>query len=562
MRVKRIAVSGANYWPQVAIIVAAVFLLASAATAQYTPVGLYQYPNTDNNTSGITNDSFLAQGPDGALYDADWSNGNYNSGSVYTISLTGDFALLYSFCAEGGSCLATGSNPEGGVTLGSDGNFYGTTYGGGANNYGTVFKITPAGKLTTLYSFVGAYADGNNPTYPVFQASNGDFYGVASSGGEYDNGTFFKITSSGSYTNLASFHCSVDGCTPNLPVQGTDGNFYGTTHNGGPNSGCCGTVYKSTAAGNITVLYTFPGGEGSPVGQLVEGSDGNFWGVTNGVPFISAGELFKVSPSGDFTVVHTFSGVGDAGVPVSGLIDGSDGNLYGVTNAGGSANVGAIYNVNPSTGDETVLYSFCSTPSCPGGYGPGPVLLQDTNGTFYGNTEGSSDGGSWFFSFDTGLGPFVRTLTQSGEVGAIVTFLGQGFTGATAVEFGGVEAQFKVVSGTELEAAVPAAGATGPVSVVTPGGKLTALRNFKVLPKITTFSPPSGPVGTQVTINGSGFTQVEGVGFGDSVPATNVKVVSDIEVTADVPAGAETGPVGVKTKGGTGISTQVFTVTQ
>jgi hypothetical protein len=195
-------------------------------------------------------------------------------------------------------------------------------------------------------------------------------------------------------------------------------------------------------------------------------------------------------------------------------------------------------------------------------YGPGPVLLQDTNGTFYGNTEGSSDGGSWFFSFDTGLGPFVRTLTQSGEVGATVIFLGQDFTGATEVEFGGVEAQFKVVSDTELGAAVPAAGATGPVSVVTPGGRLTALSNFKVLPKITTFSPPSGAVGTPVTITGSGFTQVKGVGFGDYVPATNVKVVSDTEVTADVPAGAKTGPVGIKTKGGIGISKQVFTVTQ
>jgi uncharacterized repeat protein (TIGR03803 family) len=561
MRVKKIAISGGNYWVQRAITMAVLLLLASAATAQITPVALYQYPNTDNNTSGITSDSFLAQGPDGALYDTDWTNGNYNSGSVYTMSLTGDYSLLYSFCAEGGNCLATGSNPEGGVTLGSDGNFYGTTYGGGANNYGTVFKITPAGKLTTLYSFPGTAVDGANPTFPVIQASNGAFYGVTSAGGSNNNGTFFRITSAGSFTTLASFQSGVNGSNPNLPTQGTDGNFYGTTHNGGPNSGCCGTVYKSTAAGKITVLYTFPGGEGSPVGQLVEGSDGNFWGVTNGVPFISGGELFKVSPSGDFTVVHTFSGTGDACCSSSGLIAGSDGNLYGVTNAGGTANVGAIYNVDPSTDAYAVLYSFCSGDSCVF-YGPGPVLLQDTSGTFYGNTEGSSDGGSWFFSYDTGLAPFVRTLTQSGEVGATVIFLGQDFTGATKVEFGGAKAQFKAVSDTELDAAVPAAGATGPVTVVTPGGRLTALSNFKVLPKITSFSPTSGAVGTSVTITGSGFTQVKGVGFGDYVPATNVNVVSDTKVTADVPTGAKTGPVVVETKGGTGISKQVFTVTQ
>ncbi len=546
-----------NEW-KLATAMAVVLLLASAATAQVTPVGLYQYPNTDNNTSGITSDSFLAQGPDGELYDTDYSNGNGN-GSVYTMSLTGDYSLLYSFCSQ--SNCPDGTGPQGGVTLGSDGNFYGTTYGGGAHDYGTVFKITPAGKLTTLYSFPGTAVDGANPTFPVFQASNGAFYGVTSAGGSNNNGTFFKITSAGSFTTLASFQSGVNGFNPNLPTQGTDGNFYGTTHNGGPNSACCGVVYKATAAGEITVLYTFPGGQGSSVGQLVEGSDGNFWGVTNGVPFISTGELFKVSPSGDFTVVHTFSGAGDAAVPVSGLIVGSDGNLYGVTNAGGTANVGAIYNVNPSTGDYAVLYSFCSTGTCTI-YGPGPVLLQDTNGTFFGNTEGSSDGGSWFFSFDTGLGPFVRTITQSGDVGATVTFLGQDFTGATEVEFDRVEANFEVISETELRATVPAAAATGPVSVVTTGGTLTALRRFGVLPKIQTFSPPSGPVGTSVTINGTGFTQVLAVDFGDSVPATNVKVVSDTEVTADVPNGAETGPVHLKTKGGTAASSTDFTVTE
>jgi uncharacterized repeat protein (TIGR03803 family) len=345
---KTIAISRIDWWPQAALLATVVLLLASAAAAQYTPVGLYNYPNTVNNTSGITADSFPAQGPDGELYDTDWDNGAYNQGSVYTISLSGDYTLLYSFCSEEGDCLVTGSNPEGGVTLGSDGNFYGTTNGGGASNYGTVFKITPAGKLTTLYSFPGGSVNGANPTFPVFEASNGDFYGVTAIGGAFDNGTFFRITSSGSLKTLAEFHCSVNGCTPNLPVQGTDGNFYGTTHNGGPNSGCCGTVYKSTAAGKITVLYTLPSGQGSPVGQLVQGADGNFWGVTNGVPFISCGELFKVSSSGNFTVVQTFGGSVDVCNAVSGLIVGSDGYLYGVTSAGGSANYGAIYRVEPS----------------------------------------------------------------------------------------------------------------------------------------------------------------------------------------------------------------------
>ena len=107
---------------------------------------------------------------------------------------------------------------------------------------------------------------------------------------------FFRITSAGKYALLDSFHCVVNGCDPNLPTEGSDGNFYGTTHNGGPTSGCCGTVYKSTEAGKISVLYTFPSGQGSPVGQLVEDDDGNFWGVTNGSAFVSCGEQKAHNP--------------------------------------------------------------------------------------------------------------------------------------------------------------------------------------------------------------------------------------------------------------------------
>ncbi len=332
----------------------------------------------------------------------------------------------------------------------------------------------------------------------------------------------------------------------------------GTTHNGGPNSACCGTVYKSTAAGKVTVLYTFPSGQGSPVGQLVQGAGGNFWGVTNGVPFISCRELFKVSSSGDFAVVQTFGGQpNDLCNAVSGLIVGSDGYMYGVTSAGGSANYGAIYRVNPSTGDLAVISSFCSGPTCVI-YDPQPVLAQDTNGTFYGNTAGSSDGGSDFFSLDTGLGPFVRTESQSGKVGAKVTFLGQDFTGATKVEFGGAPATFKVVSDTELTAVVPAAAVTGVVSVVTSAGTLTATSNFKVLPTIKSISPTSGPVGTVVTITGTGLTGATSVTVDGK--AASFTVVSSTEITVTVPSDAKTGKITVTTAGGTA-SSKTFTVT-
>jgi uncharacterized repeat protein (TIGR03803 family) len=550
---KRISISCSNSWLQTAMVAATLLLLASAATAQYTLAGLYEYPNTDNNSSGIQPQSFLAQGPDGLLYDTIATNGQYNAGSVYTMSLTGDYTLLYSFCEAGGSLCPDGSFPDGGVTLGSDGNFYGTTSEGGVNGNGTVFKITPDGKLlTTLHSFSASGTDGGSPMYPVFQASNGDFYGATSAGGTSGVGTFFRITSSGSYKTLVSFDDALGGATPNPPVEGTDGNFYGTTRIFGPNSACCGTVYKSTPAGKVTVLYTFPS-PGTPVGQLVQASDGNFWGVTGA----SCGELFKVSSSGDFTVVHTFLGQPNDGCdPVSGLIVGSDGNLYGVTFFGGSANDGAIYRVNPSTGDYAIIASFCAS-TCTF-FGPLPVLLQDTNGTFYGNTSGNSYGGSDFYSLDVGLGPFTRTQTQSGKVGADVVFLGQDFTGATEVEFGGASATFKVVSDTELTATIPAAAVTGLVSVVTPGGTLTATSNFKVLPTIKNISPTSGPTGTLVTVTGTGLTGATKVTVDGK--AASFTVVSSTEITVTVPSTASTGKITVTTAGGSASST-TFTVT-
>jgi uncharacterized repeat protein (TIGR03803 family) len=559
MRINRFSARSTSLWFTTTVATVVALFLVATATAQ-TAVPLYTYPNTDNNTSGISNQSFLAQGPDGELYDTNYSGGEYNNGSVFEMSTSGDYTLLYSFCAEGGNCLETGTTPQGGVTLGTDGNLYGTTEGGGIYGYGTVFKITPAGKLTTLYSFPSDTTNGASPIYPVFEGTTGDFYGVTSAGGANGNGAFFKITSKGDFTLLGSFHCSVNGCTPNLPTEGTDGDFYGTTNNGGPNSDCnCGVVYKATPAGVITVLYTFPSGQGSPVGQLVQGSDGNFWGVTDGSAFISCGELFKVSSSGDFTVVHTFVGQPtDACGPYSGLIAGSDGNLYGVSAPGGSANYGVIYKVDPSTDAYDVLYSFCSGSTCTF-YGPGPVLIQDTNGTFFGNTGGSSDGGSDFYSFNNGLGPFVRTLTQSGDVGASVEFYGQDFTGTTEVEFNGVSATFTVDSEYELTATVPSTATTGPVSVVTPTGTLIALSSFKVTPTVGSFTPTSGDVGTTVTITGTGLTGATKVTIGGKSAAFTVN--SSTQITATVPTGAVTGKeISVTTAGGTANSKTTFTV--
>jgi uncharacterized repeat protein (TIGR03803 family) len=529
----------------------ALLLLASTVSAQ-TPVGVFEYPGTSNNTTGLSITSSSAQGPDGNIYMTDQLNGQFGLGSVFNISPSGDFITVYSFCAEGGDCVTTGALPFGGVTLGSNGDFYGTVQNGGTDGFGQVFQLTAKGVRTPIYNFTGANpGDGGPSEYPVFLATDGDLWGVQNNA----CGGIFKLTLKGKISNY-QFDCS-NGSNPNLPTEGSDGNFYGTTTRGG-DAACngCGVVYKVTTAGKISVLHTFQNTstDGAfPQGVLVEGPDGNYWGVSQ-QPY---GVIFKISPSGTFTEVHAFAGPpNDGDFPVAGLTLGSDNNFYGTTNSGGSGNAGAIFRVTPG-GNYSVLYSFIASAASPG-FGPCTALIQHTNGKFYGNTCGNSLGGSFFYSLDAGLSPFIRTGAQSGKVGAKVTFLGQDFTGATEVEFAEASATFKVVSDTELTATVPANAVTGVVSVVTSKGKLTASSNFKVLPTIKSISPTSGPTGTLVAVTGSGLTGVTRVTV-DGKTASFTQV-SSTEITVTVPSTAKTGKIVMTTVGGTASSAS-FTVT-
>jgi hypothetical protein len=161
---------------------------------------------------------------------------------------------------------------------------------------------------------------------------------------------------------------------------------------------------------------------------------------------------------------------------------------------------------------------------------------------------------------DIGLAPFVSLVTDSGKIGQTGGILGQGFRGTTSVKINGAAASFAVKSDTYLTATVPAGATTGLVTVSTPSGMLTSNKPFRVRPQLLSFSPPSGPVGTQVTITGVSFTQTQQVGFGDRAPA-QFTVNSDAQVTATVPAGAKTGKIGIETKGGIATSAGTFTVT-
>jgi uncharacterized repeat protein (TIGR03803 family) len=353
-----------------------------------------------------------------------------------------------------------------------------------------------------------------------------------------------------------------DGAGPNLPTQGTDGNFYGTTQVGGDPTCRCGVVYKTTTAGKITVLHNFTGGltDGNrPIGILVQGKDGNFYGTTYNGGSSNLGTIFKISSGKVYSVIHSFTGgATDGANPIAALTVGSDGNFYGVTTRGGSHAGGVAYQIT-TAGKETILYNFCAKSGCTDGFNVDTPLIQHTNGKFYGNTTGNSLGGSVFYSLDTGLAPFAKLVLWKGKVAAKIGILGQGFTGATSVKFGGATANFTVVSDTYISATVPAAAKTGAVTVATTSGTRTSNQNFMVTPAIKTIAPATGSVGTKVIVTGTGFTGATKVTVGAAVATFVVNSASQITVT--VPAAAKTGKIVVTTPGGTATSVTTFTLT-
>jgi uncharacterized repeat protein (TIGR03803 family) len=316
---------------------------------------------------------------------------------------------LYSFSYTGGSS-SNGFNPETGLVQGSDGNFYGTTYTGGAYypaSGGTVFQITTNGSLTTLFSF-NSFTNGVNPLGGLVQGTNGYFYGTTSAGGppsNQGNGTVFRFSLGGTVTNLHTFGISVnDGRGPQAGLmQGRDGNFYGTTEQGGTNSspGGLGTVFQITPNGDVTILHSFNGHPDGryPVAGLVQGSDGNFYGTTEYGGTNDYGTVFQLnSTNGMLTILHSFTAADnyDAAYPQAGLVQGNDGNFYGTTYEGGSnLNGGVVFRIS-SRGSYTNLYTF--TGQNGDGWNPEAGLVQGSDGNFYGTTHayGANNDGTVF----------------------------------------------------------------------------------------------------------------------------------------------------------------------
>ena len=486
-------------------VVLVMLLMTPSASDAQTVKSLVNFDGTDGNSPYLM---APLQGFDGKLYGAT-ANGGINTctlygssvtcGVVFNITTSGTETVLHNFDGT------DGASPDGTLVQDAHGNLYGVTqYGGpnttcavfGASGCGTVFKITPSGVFTSLYSFCSLTncADGANPTGGLLLAADGNLYGAATYGGNYQDcsgsgcGTIFRITPEGTLTTLYSF-AGADGSFPYAPlVQSSTGILYGVTGGGGANNE--GTVFAIAASGKLTTLAAFNGTDGMNPNPVIIGTDGNLYGSTTygGTSTISncssygCGVVFKLTPSGKFTTLYNFcsqANCADGFVPLWSLFQATDGNLYGNTsefNGTTVAGFGTIFKITTG-GTFTNLYTFNGTD----GYFPEGAMMQDTNGTLFGTTAiGGTSGYGNIFSLLEGLHPFVGVDPTSGKVGSKAIILGNSLKGSTTVSFNGTPASFTVVSNTEIIATVPNGATTGYVTVDRSSGKLTSNVPFRI----------------------------------------------------------------------------------
>lgn len=367
---------------------------------------------------------------EGNLYGTTSKGGSYSQGAVYKVDTSGQETVIYSFNGTGGSAPVSGVildnsgnlygttpspnlgvvykinpagqetvltsfaiaappdgvSPSGGLTEYSPGRFYGATSGGGAAGYGVVFTVDTSGRETLFYSFGGG-ADGYAPSGEITIDPAGNLYGTAA-GGVSNQGVVYKLDPSGQEAVLYSFTGGADGGGPEGGVAlDTEGNLYGTASSGGLGHG---VVFKIDPAGSETVLHNFGGGDlgDYPNSGVTRDSAGNLYGATGSGGVANLGIIFKVDAAGRFTILHSFTGSTDGGNPNGGLILDHAGNLYGTSASGGTANAGVIFEMDP-TGQETVLYNFCSQIYCADGGAPDSGVIRDAEGNLYGTTYGT-----------------------------------------------------------------------------------------------------------------------------------------------------------------------------
>jgi uncharacterized repeat protein (TIGR03803 family) len=431
----------------------------------------------DNFTGApqIQTSASMALGRDGNYYGGSYYGGANNQGAIFKLTPSGTVSVIYSLTsADGGP---TYPNP----ILGSDGNFYGTCSQGSAGN-GYVFKLTPSGTFTHLHDFSGSdgslsgsvgFAGG------IIQGTNGDLYGITSSGGTSGGGTFYQITMNGTFTTIYNFNNASDSVSlPYGITEGTNGVFYGVALNPG-----AGVFFSLTKTGVLTVLHNFnndTNGGYSPSG-LLQGFDGNFYGITILGGANNEGTVYKMTPGGTVTILHSFNQTTDqVSYPQSALLQAPSGNFYSVVvgcNFGGCVNDGGLFEITPA-GTYTTLKTFDGT----NGSLPWPGLNFNPNGDFYGitNNGGSSNDGV-YYKLNVGLSPYVYLLSISGDVGSKVQILGNGFSASSVVKFNGVAATTVMRTGTTfLVATVPTGASSGYVTVTTGSTTLTSQRKYTV----------------------------------------------------------------------------------
>lgn len=353
-----------------------VFAACSAAAQSFQVLGVFNY-----NNGGFPNGS-LVQGTNGNFFGTTQAGGAHGKGTVFEITPGGKLTILYNFCGQ--AFCGDGGTPFAGLALASDGNFYGTTSQSG-KSLGTIYRITAAGVLTTLHHF--GRAEGYNPYSRLIQGTDGNLYGTTTGGGANGWGTIYKITLSGAFSTLHSFD-KTNGATPYAGlIEASDGNFYGTTPFGGINSIGLGTLYRISSDGVFTKLWDFGGTSQDgyePVTDLVQASDGNLYGTTLVGGRNGTGTVFTVTLAGVLSTLVSFNATGTDGAgPYGTLIQASDGNLWGTTSAGGIPmyDSGTIFKTTLN-GQLNVMHLFQGTD----GARPQGALLQASDGSLYGTT--------------------------------------------------------------------------------------------------------------------------------------------------------------------------------
>jgi uncharacterized repeat protein (TIGR03803 family) len=523
-------------------ILVCLILAATSALQAQTYTDLFDFDGTNHGCCSIY-PSMLAQGRDGNLYGTTLQGGANNRGAIFKATLGGAVTVLHSFN------LTDGASPQGGLTLAADGNFYGTTSSGGADTAGVIFKITPTGTFTVIHDFTRG-ADTGFPRNSPVPGSDGQLYGTTVVG---SSSIVYKCTTAGVVTPVANIGLEVDG-----PLTlGADGKFYGVSIVGGTSNR--GTAFSVTTAGVIKTLFSFADATGSlPYGPILQSADGNFYGTTSTGGTLGGGVVYKLTPAGVYTVLHSFNSTdrSQGFDPTTGVVQGSDGFLYGVTSGGGAHLEGTMFKVKTDSTGYADIFDFTGAD----GSVPYSQPLLHTNGKIYGQTNsGGAHNDGVIYSLAAGLKPFIQPVPlKQGRVGGNVGILGQNLSTATAVLFGAGTGTFTVTGSTFMNAKPGTGSTTGVITVKEPSGNLLSPLKFKIVPVITSFAPPTGAVGAQVILTGTSFSQATAVKFGTKVATFTVN--SDTQITTHVPTGAVTGKISVTTPGGTGSSATVFTV--